>query len=68
MPGKPGSILKIKDSVKLTDKNEPYLNYPTFIPRSGERYADEIIIEAPEQDPEEIYVHDNDLVDPPQPT
>jgi len=67
-PGKPGTVVRIKDAVKFGLKNENYLNYPTFVPLPGVKYAEELIMEAPEQDPEETYVHDNDLVDPPAAT
>jgi len=51
----------------MKERNEEYLNFPTFIPPKGVKLADEIIMTAPVQDPEEIYLHDNDVVDPPQP-
>lgn len=33
--GTPGSVVEIKDSIKKHEKNEEYLNYPTFIPEEG---------------------------------
>lgn len=44
-------------------ENEKYMNFPTFIPENDIEYAEELILTPPEDDPEEIYLHDNDVVD-----
>lgn len=62
VPGRRGNFLMIKDSYKKVDKNEIFLNYPTFIPEAGKSFAKEVIMEAPEDDPEEINTHDNIMV------
>ena len=65
VPGKPGTVLYLKDAVKKVEKNEPYLNYPTFIPQPGVKYAEQMIMKAPTQDPWEVWLHDNDVVEAP---
>lgn len=51
--------MRIKDSFKKQEKNEEFLNFPTFVPEQGKEYATEMSLEPPEEDPEEIYEHDN---------
>jgi hypothetical protein len=36
VPGAPGTVVRVNDSYKKVDENEPYLNFPTFIPIEGE--------------------------------
>lgn len=62
VPGKPGTPIYIRDSLYKKVKNVDFLNCPTFIPKEGEEYADQILIKPPEQDPNEQYLHDNDIV------
>jgi hypothetical protein len=62
VPGKPGTAIHIRDSWMKRSKNVEFLNCPTFIPKEGEKYADQIVIRAPEADPNEAYLHDNDIV------
>lgn len=62
VPGRRGNFLQIKDAYKKVDQNEEYLNYPTFVPEKSKLYAEEMIMEAPEEDPEEINSHDNIVV------
>lgn len=33
--GTPGTVVEIKDAFKNREKNEKYLNCPTFIPEEG---------------------------------
>jgi len=63
-PGKPGAIVRIKDAYKKKFKNEDYLNFPTFVPIEGVLLAKEMIMDPPDQDPEEFWLHDNDVVEP----
>ena len=63
IPGKAGTPIFLKDSVKRVMLNQQYLNCPTFIPQSDKRYATELIMKARETDPFEDYLHDNDVVD-----
>lgn len=35
IPGTPGSVVELKDSVKKYDQNQQYINYPTFIPQEN---------------------------------
>ena len=53
MPGKIGALVKIRDAWKKKERNEPFINAPTFIPEANQKYADEIIMEPTELDPEE---------------
>jgi len=39
VPGKAGSILYLRDSIKKADKNLDLLNYPTFIVNEGSDLA-----------------------------
>ena len=59
VPGRAGNFVKIRDAWKKGDINEEFLNFPTFIPDPKQVYASEVIMEPPEEDPEEIYEHDN---------
>ena len=59
VPGKSGNFVRIRDCFKKADLNEEFLNFPTFMPEKGKEYATEMMMEAPEEDPEEIYEHDN---------
>lgn len=63
VPGRVGQVLRIKDATKKHFNNEEYLNFPTFLEEDGKIYADEIIMKAPAEDPEEKNFHDNDVVD-----
>ena len=63
IPGKRGTVVKVSDAIKAFSKNEEFLNYPTFIPEEGKQYADELIMDPPEDDPMEDFLHDNDVVD-----
>lgn len=59
VPGRAGNWVRIHDSFKKADKNEEFLNYPTFVPQRNGFYAKEMIMEPPEEDPMEIYDHEN---------
>jgi len=59
VPGRAGNFVRLKDSFKKADFNEQFLNFPTFVPEWKMPYATEVIMEPPEEDPEEIYEHDN---------
>jgi len=61
--GTPGTVLYLRDSVKKVNKNEEFLNYPTFVPQPGVKYAQQMIMKAPTQDPWEVWLHDNDVVE-----
>ena len=63
VPGKAGAPIFIKDAVKKISKNLDYLNCPTFIPQPGEVYADQMIMKGDDIDPNEVYLHDNDVVE-----
>lgn len=52
VPGKPGSIVYLRDSWKANKKNKDLLNYPTLALEADKEYANEIILEAPIEDPE----------------
>ena len=58
-----GAVIRIRDAVKKKVENEKFLNYPTFVPKEGVEYAEELVLTAREDDPEEIYLHDNDVID-----
>jgi len=63
IPGKAGSYCFIKDAWRKKLHNEDYLNCPTFLPKPGQKYAQEIVMSARETDPFEEYKHDNDIID-----
>lgn len=63
LPGKPGSYCFIKDAWRKKFHNETFLNCPTFLPKPGQKYAEEIVMAPRETDPFEEYKHDNDIVD-----
>lgn len=62
VPGNPGSLVQIKDAVKKAAVNEPFLNFPTFV-AGTDKLANVIIMETSKNDPNEEYIHDNDVVD-----
>jgi hypothetical protein len=57
--GKAGNIVRIKDSFKNDDFSA--INFPTFI-NLGKKYAKEVTMLAPEEDPELKEDHENDMV------
>ena len=59
VPGRAGNFVRVRDAFKKADINEQFLNFPTFVPDWNKSYAAEVIMEPPEEDPEEIYEHDN---------
>lgn len=59
VPGRAGNFVRVRDAYKKGDTNEQYLNYPTFIPEKDKEYATEVVMEPLEEDPQEIYEHDN---------
>ncbi|CAD8091713.1 unnamed protein product [Paramecium sonneborni] len=61
VPGKPGSIVFLKDSWKVQKKNKDLLNFPTLAVENGKEYAKEIVMEAPLEDPEMEETHENDF-------
>eukprot|EP01016_Furgasonia_blochmanni_P016782 TRINITY_DN1979_c0_g1_i1.p2 TRINITY_DN1979_c0_g1~~TRINITY_DN1979_c0_g1_i1.p2 ORF type:complete len:523 (+),score=131.34 TRINITY_DN1979_c0_g1_i1:118-1686(+) len=62
VPGRAGTVVEIRDAHKMREKNLEFLNFPTFVKEDGKQYAIEIVVPPPEQDPEEVYIHDNDVV------
>ena len=62
VPGKAGSVLYLRDSIKKSEKNIDYLNYPTLIVRKGDDLARQITMVPPDDDPESRETHDNDVV------
>ena len=63
IPGRAGNLVKIRDAIKAFEKNQEYLNCPTFIPEVGKAYSNEIQIIPPDLDPLEQYLHDNDVIE-----
>lgn len=61
--GPVGSIVRIRDAEYEAEKNEEFLNYPTFIPNPNIAYAQEIVMDAGEEDPNEQYYHENDAIE-----
>lgn len=59
VPGKNGNWVRIRDALHKPDVNEEFLNHPTFIPQKNKEFATEVIMEPPEEDPQEIYDHEN---------
>ena len=39
IPGKPGSVVYVRDAIKRAVKNEELINYPTFIATQGQQLA-----------------------------
>eukprot|EP01017_Pseudomicrothorax_dubius_P012287 TRINITY_DN1494_c0_g1_i5.p1 TRINITY_DN1494_c0_g1~~TRINITY_DN1494_c0_g1_i5.p1 ORF type:complete len:435 (+),score=120.40 TRINITY_DN1494_c0_g1_i5:1335-2639(+) len=62
VPGRTGSVIKIMDAERKKEQNAEFLNYPTFVPDPSKQYAVEMIMDAPEEDPEEVYIHDNAII------
>ncbi|EAR84738.3 50S ribosomal protein L3 (macronuclear) [Tetrahymena thermophila SB210] len=63
VPGKPGSLVQIRDAFKKQVQNEQFLNFPTFVAGKNDKLATVLIMEASKSDPNEEYIHDNDVVD-----
>lgn len=63
VPGKPGTFCFVRDAIRKKFDNHQFLNFPTFVPQRGEKYAYEIIMKPSETDPFEQYHHDNAVVD-----
>ena len=61
VPGKIGEVVQIKDAWLKWEENQEILNYPTFIPKEGVKYANIVQMEAPEDDPNEFMLHDEAL-------
>lgn len=59
VPGKAGSAIFLRDAHLNFRKNHEFLNYPTFIPVPGVKYASQITMASAENDPYEEYLHDN---------
>lgn len=47
VPGRAGGIVRVRDAAKMKWENDQFLNYPTFIPLPGKKYAREIIMNPP---------------------
>jgi large subunit ribosomal protein L3 len=64
VPGKPGTIVKIRDTLNLdkVEKNLQLVHYPTFVEQEGIEYARQLSMYCGERDPEEIEVHDNAFI------
>lgn len=62
VPGNPGSLVQIKDAYKKSTANESLLNFPTFV-AGTDKLATVVIMEGSKTDPNEEYIHDNDVVD-----
>jgi len=61
VPGKEGNLIELSDSFFKPEANEGILNYPTFVPKEGICYANIVQMEADEQDPNEVWLHDEAL-------
>lgn len=61
VPGKAGTIVKIRDTLNLDklEKNLELVHYPTFVEQPGVKYARQFSMYCGERDPDEIEVHDN---------
>ena len=61
IPGKAGSIIKIRDTLNSDklEKNLELVHYPTFVEEEGKKYARQFSMYCGERDPDEIEVHDN---------
>lgn len=61
VPGPRGSIIKIRDAFFNKRHNHTLVNYPTFIPQDGQRYASIVQVLPPKEDQNEQWLHDNAL-------
>ena len=61
VPGKQGDLIEITDAFFHNKMNEGKINYPTFVPKEGVRYADIVQVEVNHQDPSEDFLHDEAL-------
>ena len=60
--GKPGRLLKIRDSERAGLRNDNILNYPSFKYEVGKEYANIIESEPTKDDPTEFWLHENAVV------
>jgi large subunit ribosomal protein L3 len=61
VPGRINDFVEITDSLHRSQENKLMLNHPTFVPKEGVKYANVVQMEASEQDPYEVYLHDEAL-------
>ena len=59
LPGPVGSLLKLRDSHKIIDRQYLDLLYPTYIKPEDEEYPEILMYDGGELDPLEQYDHDN---------
>ena len=60
VPGKSGNVVRIRDAFKNDDFTE--INFPTWVKEEGKKYAKEVTMLAPDEDPELREDHENDMV------
>ena len=61
VPGAIGSLVKVRDAVKKTEKQWWDLEYPTRVP--SQKLSERVLTwDGGEVDPNEIYYHENDVV------
>jgi len=61
IPGAPGTLVKIRDSVKKVDRQVWDLQYPTYIP-TDELSERVLTWDGAPSDPFEDFYHENDVV------
>lgn len=59
VPGAPGTLVKIRDSIKKVDKQLWELQYPTYLGHDSEKL---LTYDGGSVDPNEIFYHENDVV------
>lgn len=66
VPGPISQLIKIRDAVKMVDKQYLTLDYPTWLPPTDEEelvsLPRELVWEGTIIDPNENYYHENDVV------
>ena len=61
VPGKKYEVVELTDAMYKMEENKEFVNYPTFVPEEGVRYANIVQMEPPIEDPFEQYLHDEAL-------
>lgn len=64
VPGKPGTIIKMRDSLLLNKaiQNLELVHFPTFVEEEGVQYPRQMSMYCGERDPSEIEIHDNAFI------
>lgn len=62
VPGIVGRAIRISDCFFNWENNKGVLNYPSFVYEDGVVYPDVIQIKEGDQDPSEVWLHENDVL------